>query len=209
MNLTEDEFNAMRNGLTGYHPSDWEEEEDVVDTEQKTMAVYYGVLEEASTGIERVCTERYIDRFMCELETFRCVEPGKHHKPVIKTASIAIPTASDILKDVYQYCIQTEFRNMVNNNCYGCTNDRLGQMDHMQMGCLSDRDQLIENYGGSCHKAIAVPALANAVDKLCKAFKVENSLSTECIQDFYSTVDYNNLIAEDKMFLHDFHMLWQ
>ena len=204
MNLEEADFFAARNHIYGFNNNEWVDTVDMKIGEEKLMDVFYGILEDSKTGIQRVCTEHYLDRGACELATYAKTEPGKVEKVLIKSTPVTVPSSHALMKDVYHYMLHSKFDSIVCEKCYGCINDRQGQRDHMSLGCLEDKNVLVGHYGKQCHDKITALSLLNALNVMCKEYKVVNDQTVESVGNFVHCVDYEQVLMKSKAFVYEF-----
>ena len=173
----------------------------------KYMEVFYGLLEDPKTGIQRVCTSRFVEKAACEMATFAKSEPGKKETVLIRSERIPVPRGEELLTDVYHYLLLFRFDALTVKNCFGCVNDRPSQREHMELGCLDDRDILVIHYGKECHEKIVAAFLLNAYRVMADVFKVTDDQSIETAKDFLKSVKYNELLLTDRIFVYEFEKL--
>ena len=181
-----------------------DQNESGVNYQAKRMTVYYGLLEDAKTGCQRVVTERYLDRGSCELATYAKTEPGKIEKVLIKSENIFVPTTHELLKDVYHYVMQSKLDAMTCEYCFGCSNNSSEQKYHTGIGCLDDRDVLIQSYGQKCHDTLTPQSMLVALGVMCKEFDIVNTLTIEEIVTYIQNVNFEEMLKSLKSFLYEF-----
>ena len=209
-NVEQPVYNEMRDHLTGFNLSDWDNTLDLDEDTPKMIQIYlyYGLLENPKTGIQRVVTEHYLDRGSCELATYAIQEPGSVDKVVIKSTQVPQPNAKTLMMDTYHYMLKAAFDSTVKGNCFGCLHgNRPTQKDHMFLGCLDDRDRLIDCYGKDCHLSITPGRLMAALTVMCAQFKVKNDQSMDSVHKFLKEVDYESALDMEKMFVYEYNMI--
>ena len=121
------------------------------------------------------------------LDKATCYKHGQDNHPdntkedskfVVDIMEMSVPSAVELVSQVYHYILANEFGRRFKEKCYGCIYNRPGQEDHMSAGCLDDKEALVDIHARYCHLCISTPRLQEACDEMLKHYKMDQYMAS-------------------------------
>ena len=102
---------------------------------------------------------------------------------------------------VYRYMLEKAIDHHLKLHCHGCRFDCLGQLDHMDQGCLMEWDRAVENCILIASKKFSPVDLENAYGKVLEVLQIPEFIPPRLVQDImkvYSPeIMQESVIAQD------------
>lgn len=209
INLEKSEYRLMYEIMQSIDSFNWDEDDFLEDfgpspakCRKQTVTMYsWSYIDPKKKGDDKWVhwEQTFLDREACETagpkEWFWSKDKSLQK---MRTFEVPTPSPHSLLNEVYNYIICSYFDRRVKGDCYGCANDRGSQIDHMSLGCLDDRENLIKIYGQACHEEIKPSSLMNALSFMCEQYKIKNTMSRSMIEKYYKEIDYKCVLKKPK-----------
>ena len=132
MNLTLEENAGVTDMLEGQDPTS-----DMTPSKRQrmeTVTVYRWMCVDETGKELKKSFDMFLDKDMC-LRQGKQSELEENSVLQLETLEVSLPTAEELVKTVYAYMLEREFKCRIKQRCFGCIHDKSSQTDHMGGGC--------------------------------------------------------------------------
>ena len=117
-------------------------------------------------------------------------------------------TMEVLVHKVYAHLLQQEFKWRVTQQCYGCQNDRDSQREHMSLGCMDDRETLVDLHARPCHLRITKWRLHEAVREVMPVFNMTH-IDRNAVRMCLESTSPKQVLKESSIMYHEFEKLYK
>ena len=169
----------------------------------KMVPVYSWRMLDSKGGVKEKSKSSFLIRENCVREGQQVPKtPG--HTMDVYVEKVISGTKEVLLREVYAHLLKLEYRMRIKQWCNGCIENLEGQLAHMDNGCLSPKQDLIDLHAKPSHLRISNQRLFEAAREVKSIFDVYGVRYKDVIACMKDSDPACTLIAEDGITYYEF-----